>query len=74
VIYLLGEVGDATRKKELLVRVLAIREKHLGSHHIELASTIVNLGNTFGLLGDVVKKRELLERALEIQQVKFCSS
>jgi tetratricopeptide (TPR) repeat protein len=53
---------------QLLVRVLAINERHYGPDHPEVATTLVNLGNAYESLGDSQKSRELLERALIIKE------
>jgi tetratricopeptide (TPR) repeat protein len=61
-------LGNAEKERELLVRVLAINERHYGPDHPEVAPTLVNLGNAYESLGDSQKSRELLERALTINE------
>jgi tetratricopeptide (TPR) repeat protein len=61
-------LGNADKKRELLERALAIKERHYGLDHPEVAMTLTNLGNAYGALGDTKKKRELLERALAIEE------
>ncbi|CAK9253913.1 unnamed protein product, partial [Sphagnum jensenii] len=59
---------DTQKKRELLERALAIKERHYGSDHPEVATTLAILGSAYGKLGDTQKKRELLERALAIKE------
>ncbi|WP_341747470.1 tetratricopeptide repeat protein [Candidatus Tisiphia endosymbiont of Dascillus cervinus] len=64
-------LGDPQKQKESLERALLIQEKHYGSDHFEVASTLTSLGNTYGILGNPQKQKELLERALMIQEKHY---
>ena len=61
-----GQLGDHTKKRDMLERALAINERAFGRDHTSVASTLTNLGNAYGALGDYTKKRDMLERALAI--------
>jgi tetratricopeptide (TPR) repeat protein len=73
-----GALGDATKKKELLVKALRIQEEAASKSRIggkdcsdvtrTMVSTIVNLGNVWGDLGDSSLKKQFLERALGLQE------
>ena len=64
-------MGDTARKKALLERALAIKERHYGPEHPEVAITLFNLGIAYGDLGDTARKKALLERALVIFEHAF---
>jgi tetratricopeptide (TPR) repeat protein len=64
-------LGDAVKERELLERVLAIKERHYGLDHPEVAAILTNLGCVHASLGDTQKSRELLERALAIEERHF---
>ena len=49
-------------------RVLAIDERTYGRDHVNVASTLANLGSAYGHLDDHVKQREMLERAIAIKE------
>jgi tetratricopeptide (TPR) repeat protein len=63
-----GSLGDTHKSRELLERALAIKERHYGLDHTEVAPILGSLGNAYGSLGDAQKSRELLERALAIEE------
>ena len=73
-----GALGDAAKKKELLVKALRIQEEAASKSRIggkdcsdvtrTMVSTIVNLGNVWGDLGDSSLKKQFLERALGLQE------
>ena len=42
-----------------------MNEKHYGQEHLEVATTLTNLGNTYRELKDYEKAKELFERALK---------
>ncbi|KAH8066375.1 hypothetical protein JL722_813 [Aureococcus anophagefferens] len=54
-------------------RTLAIQEREYGRDHVELAGTLMGLGNAYGSLGDYAKKRDLLERAIAILEREYGS-
>jgi tetratricopeptide (TPR) repeat protein len=58
-----GDLGGARRYYE---RALAIREKALGSDHIDIANSLNNLGGLLYRMGDLATARPYLERALRI--------
>ena len=58
-----GEPGKAV---PLYEAALAIRERHSGPDHAEMAEALTNLGNAYGALGESGKQKALLERALVI--------
>jgi len=66
-----GDLGDNAKKRDVLVRALAIEEREFGRDHVESANTLANLGNAHGDLGDNAKKRDLLERALAIFEREY---
>jgi hypothetical protein len=53
--------------KNLLECALAIKEKHYGADHYQVASTLGSLGNAYGALGDAKQQKQLLKRALAIK-------
>jgi tetratricopeptide (TPR) repeat protein len=59
---------ERERERELLERALAIKERHYGPDHPQVATTLISLGNAYGSLADTQKSRELLERALAINE------
>jgi tetratricopeptide (TPR) repeat protein len=73
-----GALGDAAKKKELLVKALRIQEEAASRSRMggkdcsdvtrTMVSTIVNLGNVWGDLGSSATKKEFLERALALQE------
>ena len=66
-----GDLGDATKMRDLLELALKIFEACFGEDHHEVAITLTSLGNAHGDLGDATKKRDLLERALKIKEAYF---
>jgi len=66
-----GTLGKASRKRELLERALAIKERMYGPDHAQVAISLTNLGNAYGDLDDAPKMRELLERALAIHEHNY---
>ncbi len=52
----------------MLERTLAIKERHYGLDHPEMATTLTSLGGAYYSLGETQKSRELLERALTINE------
>jgi hypothetical protein len=58
-----GFLGDYAKKWDMLERALAIKEKHYGPDHPEVAITLTNLGNAYGSLGDHAKERDMQARA-----------
>ena len=61
-------LGDHAKKRDMLERALAIKERAYGRDHPEVATTLTNLGNAYGDLGDHAKARDMLERALAIKE------
>jgi tetratricopeptide (TPR) repeat protein len=61
-------LGNAEKERELLERALAIKERHYGPDHPEVATTLNSLGWAHYKLGETQKSRELLERALAIKE------
>ena len=57
--------------QQMLHKVLAIKEQHLGEHHWQVACTLNNLAVEQMRLGDHRTQRELLHRALKIFQEHF---
>ena len=43
-----GSLGDAARKRDLLVRALAIKEREYGPEHRTVAITLTSLSNAYG--------------------------
>src|SRR5262249_47276874 len=66
-----GDLGEAGKQRDLLVRALAIQEKHYGRDHRQVAITLTNLANAYGALGELDKQRNLLERALVIDEKHY---
>jgi hypothetical protein len=46
-----GAFGDDTKRSELLEQALRISQAHYGPDHVEVAKTLINLGNAYGALG-----------------------
>jgi tetratricopeptide (TPR) repeat protein len=61
-------LGNAEKEREFLERALAIKERHYGLDHPEVAITLTSLGWAYYSLGETQKSRELLERALAIKE------
>ncbi|KAH8053488.1 hypothetical protein JL720_14697 [Aureococcus anophagefferens] len=53
----IAERASAVRVQE---KVLEIKEREYGRDHVEVAASLVNLGNAYGGLGDYAKQRDLL--------------
>jgi len=49
---------------ELWERALVVKERAFGQEHVEVAITLTNLGNAYGVLCGAGRQRDLLERAL----------
>jgi len=64
-------VGNARAAKEPLERALAIKERHYGPEHVEVAKTLVSLANALGALGDTRQRKALLEKALAIEEKHY---
>jgi hypothetical protein len=54
-----------------LIQALNMNEQLFGRRHINIASSLHNLGNAFGSLGDHKQKKVLLEHALAIEEQHF---
>ena len=63
--------GNRQKQRELLERVLCIKETHYGPNHLKVAIALSNLSDTYGVFGNLEKQRELLERALCIQETHY---
>ena len=65
--------GADPRAKELLEleRALPIQEAAYGADHVNVASTLVNLGMAYRKLGDAARAKELYERALTIKEAAY---
>ena len=55
-------------QKNGLERALALKEKHYGPNHLEVALALMNLSNAYCELGNFKLQRKVLERALSIQE------
>ncbi len=64
-------LGEYTRSKEVLQKVLDIRERHYGNDTPEVAIILTSLGITLKELGDYTASKEVLERALKIQEAHY---
>ena len=64
-------IGNAHAAKEQLEKALAIKERHYGKEHVEVARTLGNLANAYGALGDVRQKKALLEKTLAIFEAHY---
>merc|ERR1712136_162848 len=63
-----GGMEDPKANQQMLQKVLAIRQRHFGEHHRQVAYTLNNLAVAHMRLGDHRTQKELLERALKIFQ------
>ena len=61
-----GGMEDSDAERNMLQKVLTIREKHQGVDHVDVAVTLVNLAKACRKLGNNRKAKALLERALKI--------
>ena len=66
-----GGMEDTRAEQQMLQKVLAIKEKHFGEHHPEVAFTLNNLAIARSRLGDHRTQKELLDRALRIKEAHF---
>ena len=66
-----GDLGDNAKKRDVLERALAIKEREYGRDHVKLAMVLGNLGIAYGDLGDSAKKRDVLERKLAILEREY---
>ena len=64
-------LGDYAKKRDMLERALAIKERTYGRDHMKLATTLTNLGSAYDSLGDEAKAVEVLKRAIEIKERAF---
>ncbi|MDX5507718.1 MAG: tetratricopeptide repeat protein [Wolbachia endosymbiont of Hylaeus sinuatus] len=69
-----SDLGNPSRRKELLERALPIQEKHYGPDHFTVSIILGDLGNASGALGDHQKQKELLEHALPILKKYYGSN
>ena len=63
-----GGMEDPDGKRNMLQKVLTIREKHQGVDHVHVAKTLRNLSDAYLRVDDPWTQKELLERALKIFQ------
>merc|ERR1719235_1193780 len=66
-----NSTGTIERQRDLLEHALRIQEREYGPNHRMVATTLANLGNTYGELGETERQRELLERALHIKEREY---
>eukprot|EP00971_Amphidinium_carterae_P113668 2252235-Amphidinium_carterae.1 len=57
--------------RDFLEKALRIKEAHYGLEHVEVSSSLHNLGNAHGDLGDHSKMRDFLEKALRITEAHY---
>lgn len=60
--------GKFSESRPLLIRSLEIRERVLGSEHLEVAYTLEQLANSYMVAGDYASAEPLLERVLRIKE------
>jgi hypothetical protein len=63
-----GELGDLSRKRELLERSLHIMEQKFGRNHRNIAVYLVEIAKTCEQLGDEETRDRLLARATSIEE------
>ena len=61
-----GGMEDPIAKQQMLHELLAIKERHFGEHHWQVAITLNNLAISHMKLGDHRTQKELLDRALKM--------
>ena len=61
-------LGRDDEARESFERALALKERNLGSEHVEVASTLHNLALVIGKGGDDEEARGILERAIAIRE------
>lgn len=64
-------IDSVERQRDLLEHALRIQEREYGPSHRMVATTLANLGNTYGELGEADKQRNLLLRALKIKEREY---
>jgi tetratricopeptide (TPR) repeat protein len=70
--YLWGRT-ELWQARQLFERALAIREAHLGPDHLDVASSLGNLGLVLRELGELPAARKAFERALTLGQAQLDS-
>ena len=66
-----GGIEDPDAMQQMLWKVLAIKDKHYGEHHREVAWTLNNLAVAYMKFGDFRTQKVFLERALKIQESQY---
>ena len=64
-------LGNYIESKQLLEKALAIKEKHYGPEHVEVADTLYELGIVFIYMDDCNRSKQLLEKALAIKEKHY---
>ena len=65
------QTGFAAKAQQIGQDLLEKKEKKFGKDHLNVATTLTNLGNAHGSLGDYRQKKDLLERALRIKEQHY---
>ena len=63
-----GGMEDPDATQQMLLKALAINDKHNGEQSLEVALTLNNLSNACMSLGDFRTQKEFLQRALKIKE------
>ena len=66
-----GSAGNLVAQKETLEETLAAQERQYGPDHVQVAFTLIALGNAYGSLKNPSKLVELVSRALVIEERVF---
>ena len=65
------DLGECSKPRDLLERVLKSKEAHYGKEHPEFAQTLHRLGFACENLGDFVRGKDLLIEALKIKEAHY---
>ena len=60
------DLGDFEKAKDVLERVVKMKERHYGQEHFVVAKALTNLATAYGELEDYDKAKNILERAVNI--------
>ena len=63
-----GDLGDHAKKRDMLERAIAIKERAYGRDHSEVASTLANLGTHTACLETPPRRETCMERSLAIEE------
>jgi len=69
--FVLSQLGEYAKQKQLFERALKIKEAHYGADHSSTNISLANLSTAYLSLGEYEKAKQLLERVLIIRETHY---